>query len=62
MATDMNRLQGEIAENPETHALLKGDDGDDVAVQKLLIGFLRSLLDEQRPEQTRQIPLHQESV
>lgn len=46
MATDMNRLQGEIVENPHVPAL-QGDA--DTAVERLIVGFLRALLDEQKP-------------
>lgn len=48
MATDMNRIQGEIAENPQglTSAGSDMDQGVDLGVQKLLLGFLQSLLTE----------------
>ncbi len=46
MATDMNRLQGEIVENPCAPAL-QGDEA--AAVERLIVGFLRALLDEQKP-------------
>lgn len=46
MATDMNKLQGEIAENPRVPVL---QDEADTAVERLIVGFLRSLLDEQKP-------------
>jgi hypothetical protein len=46
MATDMNRLQGEIVENP-TIPVFK--DGEDAAVERLIVGFLRALLEEQKP-------------
>lgn len=59
MATDMNRLQGEVAENPAVPSFQ--NDSEDIAVQKLLMGFLRSLLHEQGPEVTRQ-PELKESV
>jgi hypothetical protein len=46
MATDMNRLQGEIEENPRVPAL---HDEADAGVERLIVGFLRALLDEQKP-------------
>lgn len=46
MATDMNRLQGVIEENPRVPALQDDADG---AVERLVVGFLRALLDEQKP-------------
>lgn len=39
MATDMKLLMGEVIENPE---------GQERDVEKLLIGFLRSLVEEQK--------------
>jgi hypothetical protein len=46
MATDMNRLQGEIEENPRVPAL---HDEADAGVERLIVGFMRALLDEQKP-------------
>lgn len=46
MATDMNRLQGEIVENPRVPELQDEANG---AVERLVAGFLRALLDEQKP-------------
>jgi hypothetical protein len=46
MATDMNRLQGVIEENPRVPTLQDEADG---AVERLVAGFLRALLDEQKP-------------
>lgn len=45
MATDATRLQGEIVENPENQEL---------EVEKLLVGLLRSLIAEQQSEGARQ--------
>jgi hypothetical protein len=39
MATDMTLLQGEVVEDPE---------GQDMDVERLLIGFLKALLEEER--------------
>jgi hypothetical protein len=47
MATDMNRLQGEIEENPRIPALHENDV--DASVERLIAGLLRALLDEQKP-------------
>jgi len=41
MAADTGLLQGELNENPQ---------GQELEVEKLLIGFLRALLDEQDPK------------
>ncbi len=41
MAADMNLLRGEVVENPKTQEL---------EIEALLAGFLRALLDEQKPE------------
>jgi hypothetical protein len=46
MATDMNRLQGEIEENPQVPAL---HENVDATVERLMMGFLRALLEEQKP-------------
>jgi hypothetical protein len=46
MATDMSRLQGEIAENPVAP---KMQESVDATVQSLLAGLLRTLLEEQKP-------------
>ena len=44
MATDMNRIQGEIAENPQ--GLTSAGEDVDQGVEKMLIGFLQTLLAE----------------
>jgi hypothetical protein len=41
MATDTNLIQGEIADTGR----------DEMEVERLIVGFLRALLDEQRPRQ-----------
>lgn len=46
MATDMNKLQGEIEANPVVPAI---HDKNDIGVERLIAGFLRTLLEEQRP-------------
>jgi hypothetical protein len=49
MATDTHLIQGEIAEDPSAN---------DMDVERLLIGFLRALVEEQGPGAgTCQIPL-----
>lgn len=42
MATDTDKVQGEIVEDPENQGM---------DIERLLAGFLRALLDEQKMEQ-----------
>jgi hypothetical protein len=52
MATDTNILQGEVSENPSK---------TDMDVERLIVGFLRSLLDEQRQPSTETTTLQNEA-
>lgn len=42
MATEMNRIQGEIAEDPQ--GLTSAGNDIDLGVEKMLVGFLQELL------------------